>query len=84
MGVNISRTFINKIAQMSPKRPITVNIVWWDDDKGLLAQMKINHRNHRIKFHPYDESILVNITEETTNDSLLREIRHKMLHWRGS
>lgn len=72
MSFTISNTLVQEIRDMSPLKPIRVDSMWWDDDRGRIAQVVVIHGKL---------SILINISKKTSKKSFMTELGQKMLHW---
>jgi hypothetical protein len=79
VSFTLSNSVVQKIAAMSPLKPITVTVRWFDDGgiAGLMAQMEVRHHQ------PHGgRSFLVPISKDTTNEDVLRLVRRKLFAWR--
>lgn len=76
MSFVLSQTFVKEVRRISPLKPVTIHSTWFDDEKGIIAQIDIIHKRKG-----FIHSILISINKESTNKSVFNQIRRKMLHW---
>lgn len=79
MAFTVSNTFVQQIRRMSPLKPVTVTVHWFDDngDTGHMAQLRVRHHRPRNTL-----SVQVNVDQGDSNQKVLGLLRHKFVPWR--
>lgn len=79
MAFTLSNNFVQQVRRVSPLKPITVSVNWFDDSGvvGRMAQLTVTHHKPHASL-----TVFVDVDRNDTNIDVLLRLRKKLIPWR--